>query len=196
MANEMSTYVTVVSDKPEVATKLQELFAPPEAKYEANAIDIINRIKGTSYSYNNETTKEDWNKEVDFPSDELWEELIGPKWLYVDYDHDEQPEHCNIVLRSAWSVPVPFLQTLHTILSEIDNDIIIRGTYEDESYDPSGAFVYAGTDYDDMEDLDEEYDWDEAEEDDFYTENWHDMLAELEQSLVDAYLEFKDEEAE
>lgn len=196
MANEMSTYITIVSDKKEVANKLQEIFKTKEGKYETNALDIINNIKGTEYSFNNETTKEDWNKEIDFPSDDLWDELIGPKWLYVDYEHSDEPEYCNIVVRSAWYVPVPFLQTLHTILSEIDNDIIIRGTYEDESYDPSGAFVYAGTDYDDMEDLDEEFDWDEYEEDDFYTENWHDMLAELEQSLVDAYLEYKDEEAE
>jgi len=196
MANEMSTYITIVSDKKEVADKLQEIFKTEEGKYETNALDIINNIKGTTYSYSNETTKEDWTNEVDFPSDDLWDELIGPKWLYVDYEHSDEPEYCNIVVRSAWHVPIPFLQTLHTILSEIDNDIIIRGTYEDESYDPSGAFVYGGTDYDDMEDLDEEYDWDEAEEDDFYTENWHDMLAELEQSLVDAYLEFKDEEAE
>src|SRR5210317_1229792 len=114
MANEMRTFVTVKSDKPEVATRLQEIFKfeKEDGKYEPNALDIINNIKGTDYTYSNETTKEDWNKEVDFPSDDLWEEMIGPKWLYVEYDHHELPENCNIVLRTAWSVPAPFLNVL------------------------------------------------------------------------------------
>jgi hypothetical protein len=69
MANEMRTFVTVKSDKPEVATRLQEIFKFEKeyGKYEPNALDIINNIKGTDYSYSNETTKEDWDKDVDFP---------------------------------------------------------------------------------------------------------------------------------
>ena len=188
----MRTFVTVVSDKPEVATRLQEIFKfeKENGKYEPNALDIINNIKGTDYTYSNETTKEDWNKEVDFPSDDLWEEMIGPKWLYVEYDHSELPEHCNVVLRTAWSVPAPFLNILRNELQKIDPECYIRGTYEDEGYDPCGAFVYGKFDYDDMEDYDEPFDWDEYEEDDFYLENYHDELGDLENSLVDAYLEY------
>jgi hypothetical protein len=190
MANEMRTYVTIKSDKPEVATRLQEIFKPREGEHEATAIDIINKIKGTDYSFQNETTKEDWNKEVDFPSNDLWEEMIGPKWLYVQYDHQELPENCNIVLRTAWSVPAPFLNILRNELQKIDEDCYIRGTYEDEGYNPSGAFVYGKFDYDDMEDLDEEYDWNEADEDDFYNETWSEACMDLENDLVNAYLEY------
>jgi hypothetical protein len=190
MANEMRTYVTIKSDKPEVATRLQEIFKPREGEHEATAIDVINKIKGTDYSFQNETTKEDWNREVDFPSNDLWEEMIGPKWLYVEYDHQELPENCNIVLRTAWSVPAPFLNILRNQLQEIDSECYIVGTYEDEGYDPCGAFVYGKFDYDDMEDYDEEYDWEEAEEDDFYNETWSDQLLELQNDLEKAYLEY------
>jgi hypothetical protein len=74
------------------------------------------------------------------------------------------------------------------MLSEIDNKIVIKGTYEDESYDPSGAFIYAGTSYSNMEDLDEIYNQEKAFEDDFYNEKWQDKLFKLEQELVEIYL--------
>ena len=189
MANEMRTYVTIKSDKPEVATRLQEIFKPREGEHEATAIDIINNIKGTDYSFQNETTKEDWNRERDWPTVGEWETIIGPKWLYVEYDHQELPENCNIVLRTAWSVPAPFLNILRNQLQEIDPECYIVGTYEDEGYVPCGAFVYGKFDYDDIE-YGEEYDWDEAEEDDFYNETWSDQLLKLQNDLENAYLEY------
>ena len=70
------------------------------------------------------------------------------------------------------------------MLSEIDNKIVIKGTYEDESYDPSGAFIYAGTSYSNMEDLDEIYNQEKAFEDDFYNEKWQDKLFKLEQEFA------------
>jgi len=183
----MRTFVTVKSEDPKVATRLQEIFKPQEGEYEATALDVINNIKGTNYTFND---RDDWDREVDFPSNDLWEQMIGPKWMYVDYDHSDEPEFCNIVLRSAWSVPTGFLDTLRNELQKIDEDCYIKGNYEDESYDPCGAFVYGKFDYDDMEDYDEEYDWDAAEEDDFYTENWHDQIYQLEQDVEKAYLDY------
>jgi hypothetical protein len=187
MANEMRTFVNVKSEDLKVATRLQEIFKPQEGEYEATALDVINNIKGTNYTFND---RDDWDREVDFPSNDLWEEMIGPKWMYVEYDHQDEPEFCNIVLRSAWSVPTGFLDTLRNELQKIDPECHIVGTYEDESYDPCGAFVYGKFDYDDMEDYDEEYDWDEADEDDFYTENWHDQIYQLEQDVEKAYLDY------
>lgn len=193
MANEMRTFVTVKSDDPRVATRLQEIFKYDDSgnKYEADVLDVINNLEGTDFSYSNETTKEDWNIEVDFPSRDLYESIIGPKWMYVEYDHVEnEPESCNIVLRTAWSVPVNFLKRLRDELQKIDEDCYIRGNYEDESYDPCGAFVYGKFDYDDIEDIDEEYDWDESYEDDFYNEKWSEQLMELEDDVVGAYIEY------
>jgi len=187
MANEMRTFVTVKSEDKRVAEKLKELFTPREGQYEASAIDLINRIKGTDYCFKDE--RENWNRDVDFPDNDTWEELIGPKWLYVEYDHHDEPKNCNIVLRTAWSVPIPFLETLKDILTDIDEDCYIKGTYEDESYDPCGGFIYA-KDYDDIEDYDDEFDWDEYEEDDFYLENFHEDLFKLEKDIEAAYFEY------
>ena len=187
MANEMRTFVTVKSEDKRVAEKLRELFEPNEGKYETTAVDLINRIKGTDYCYKDE--RENWNRDVDFPDDDTWEELIGPKWLNVEYDHQDEPDNCTIVLSSAWSVPIPFLQTLTQILTEIDEDCYIKGTYEDESYDPCGAYIYA-KDYDDIEDYDDVFDWDEYEEDDFYLENFHEELFRLERDIEMAYFEY------
>ena len=197
MANEMRTYVTVHSDSEKVATRLQEIFKFDDSgnQYEATALDVINNLEGTNFTYNNETTKEDWNKEVDFPSNDLWDSIIGPKWMYVEYDHGDLPKYCNVVLRSAWSVPTSFLERLRDELQKFDENCYITGTYEDESYDPSGAFVYGKFEYDDIEDYDEEYDEDASYEDDFYNEKWTESLVELEKDLEKAYIEYlKDRE--
>ena len=187
MANEMRTYVTVKSDEPRVATRLKEIFKSRRDNYEVDAIDVINNLEKTSYCYKNE--KEDFNIDVDFPSSELWDRVIGPKWMNVEYDHVEgEPESCNIVLSSAWSVPVNFLSRLRDELQIIDEDCYIMGTYEDESYDPCGAFVYGKFDYDDIEDIEDEYDWDEADENDMYNERWTDSLYELQTDLEVSYI--------
>ena len=184
----MRTYVTVVSNKPEVATRLQEIFKSRKNNYEIDAIDVINNLEGTSYCFSNE--KEDFNKETDFPTNELWESIIGPKWMNVEYDHSELPEDCNTVLSSAWSVPTAFLARLRDELQKIDEDCYLKGTYEDESYDPCGAFVYGKFDHDDVEDIAEEYDWETAEEDDSYNESWVESLNDLASDLEESYLAF------
>jgi hypothetical protein len=194
MANEMMTFVKVVSKKPEVAVRLQEIFKSRKGNHEIDALDVINNIKGTSYCYKNE--KEDFDVDVDFPSNQLWEEMIGPKWMFLEYDHAELPEDCNIVLTSAWAVPIPFLLQLRAELQKVDEDCYIKGTYEDESYDPSGAFIAGKFDYDDIEDNDEIYDWDEANEDDYYSEQWsmtlHDMMDNLETAYLDYVTEMEE----
>lgn len=194
MANEMMTFVKVVSKKPEVAVRLQEIFKSRKGNHDVDALDVINNIKGTSYCYKNE--KEDFDVDVDFPSNQLWEEMIGPKWMFLEYDHAELPEDCNIVLTSAWAVPIPFLLQLRAELQKVDEDCYIKGTYEDESYDPSGAFIAGKFDYDDIEDNDEIYDWDEANEDDYYSEQWsmtlHDMMDNLETAYLDYVTEMEE----
>ena len=194
MANEMMTFVRVVSKKPEVAVRLQEIFKSRKGNHEVDALDVINNIKGTSYCYKNE--KENFDVDVDFPPNQLWEEMIGPKWMFLEYDHAELPEDCNIVLSSAWAVPIPFLLQLRDELQKVDEDCYIKGTYEDESYDPSGAFIAGKFDYDDMEDNDETYDWDEANEDDYYSEQWsmtlHDMMDNLEIVYLDYVKEMEE----
>jgi len=115
--------------------------------------------------------------------------------MNIEFDYSELPEDCHIVLSSAWSVPIPFLLRLRDELQKIDGDCYLKGTYEDESFDPSGAFIVGKYDYDDMEDTDEVYDWDMHNEDDFYTENWYDEINEMATNLEISYIEYlKDRE--
>jgi len=193
MANEMQTFVTVKSNEPRVAKRLQEIFKSRRGTYEVDAIDVINNLEGTSYCYKNE--KENFDVAIDFPSNDMWESIIGPKWMDVEFDYSELPEDCHIVLSSAWSVPIQFLLRLRDELQMIDEDCYLKGTYEDESFDPSGAFIVGKYDYDDMEDTDEVYDWDMHNEDDFYTENWYDEINEMATNLEISYIEYlKDRE--
>jgi len=191
MANEMSTYVKVCNGGEKIANRLKELFTPEEGQYEVNAVEILNRMLGTSYSYND---REDWNRETDWPTQEIWDSHIGPKWMFVDYEHDDNPEDCNIMIRSAWYVPSEFLSKLSEQLSIIDEECFICGTYEDESYDPMGAFLYA-KDWDDIEDLDEVIDYDRIWEDDDYREGLQYSNNDLCDSIIEAYKEYlKDKE--
>lgn len=193
MANEMSTYVRVSNGDQRVAERLKELFTPTEGKYEVTAIDILNRMLGTNYSYRED--REGWDREADWPTQEIWDSYIGPKWMYVDYDHSDEPEDSHIMIRSAWSVPNEFLEKLAEELYTIKEDCYISGTYEDESYNPMGAFIYA-KDWDDLEDLDEEIDYDRIWEDDEYREELQNATNDLRDSLEESYLEHLKEENE
>ena len=76
--------------------------------------------------------KEDWNEELDWPSNDEWDDMIGPKWVYgVEFYMDEGDEEGTFQLRS-WSVPQPILEGLAKIISEIKEDCYLIGTYEDE----------------------------------------------------------------
>jgi hypothetical protein len=47
MANEMRTFVKIISNNKEVSYKLQELFRYRQGNNEADALDVINYINGT-----------------------------------------------------------------------------------------------------------------------------------------------------
>ena len=175
MANHMETYISIKNGDEKVAEKLKEIFTPNEGEYQVDTEDLGKRIFG-----------EDAPEEYDRG---WYSDNVGAKWVYSEYEHDDDCESIHLLLTSAWSVPQGLLERLAKVLSEIKSDCYISGTYEDESYDPCGAFVYAG-DYDDIEDWDEEFNWDKYDEDDFYLENWRDEYMSLEKDLVDAYLEF------
>ena len=192
MANEMTSFLTIKNGDENVAKRLQEIFTPREDG-EVNAVTILNRVLGTNYSYSNE--KEDWNRETDWPDNDIWEKCIGPKWLYVEYDHDDDPESAHIVLRSAWSVPTEFLSFLAEDLASIKEDCYIMGTYEDETYDPMGAFVYAKG-FDDIEDYDDEIDFDRMWDDDEYRDELWEEVNQMARDIESYYLEDKAENPE
>ena len=72
-----------------------------------------------------------------------------------------------------------------------NTEVIVRGTYEDESYNPTGAFIYA-KDYSDIEDTDigeEDIDYDKLYEDDEYRDGLDQKRFDLADSLYKSYTE-------
>jgi hypothetical protein len=97
---------------------------------------------------------------------------------------DEYSSEVDLVIETSWSVPTEYLKK---IVEFIGGDVVVYGTYEDEGYDPLGAFVYA-VDYDDIEDY-EEVEYDKMFQDDDYMEEMYDGLYELRDSLYEGYRE-------
>jgi hypothetical protein len=193
MANEMETYVSIKNGNKEVSKKLDELFTPTEGEYNSRTIELINRLYNKDFTWDislskdeNEANKNTW------PEYNWLGDNVGSKWIYSEFDGDEDFSYIHLVLTTPWSVPQGFLKKLSEILSDIKKDCYIVGTYEDEGYDPMGAFIYANG-YDDIEDLDEEIDDDRIWEDDFYTEELREKTSKLQSDIEDAYLQFLNE---
>ena len=175
MANHMETYIQIKNGDDRVLEKVREIFTPNGGQYDVGTEDLMKRIFG-----------EDAPEEYDYG----WAcDNLGAKWIYSEYEDSDECEYIDLRLTSAWSVPQGLLKGLSKALYNIKEDCYICGTYEDESMDPCGAFIYA-KDYDDIEDYDDEYDWDKEEEDDFYRENWHEKIYELKTDVEKAYLEY------
>lgn len=175
MANHMETYITIKNGDIKVAEKLKEIFTPKEGEYQVDTEDLVKRIFG---EYSPEEYDRGW-----------YIDNIGAKWIYSEFEYDDNCEYIHLHTTSAWSVPQGLLERLAKVLSEVKEDCYIIGTYEDESYDPCGAFVYAG-DYDDIEDWDGEIDYDKMWEDDEYRDELYENFNELRDELESCYLEY------
>jgi len=127
MISEIKTFVTAHSDNSQVIQRLKELLSPREGKSETSAIDIINNVYNTSYCYEGE--KEDYNKEVDFPPYELWNNMIGSEWLFVDFEESDTVEDCYILIRCADVVPIELIEFLKYELQEVDKNCYLTATY-------------------------------------------------------------------
>lgn len=171
MAQTMMTYVKVGNLNEETHKKFVELF---------EEIDDIpnhyNKLYETNFKCFEDIDRE-WMSEN-----------IGAKWMGVECDIDEFSSEADLVLESSWDVPTQYLQK---IVEFIGGDVVVYGTYEDESYNPIGAFVYA-VGYDDIEDYDE-VETDKMFQEEGYMEEIYDGLYELRDSLYEGYLEVKNE---
>lgn len=188
MANEMETYISIKNGNNDISKKLDELFTPIDGEYDVKTIPLINRLYGKSFTWDvNLSRDENEANGNTWPEYNWLGDNVGSKWIYSEFDGDEDCSFIHLILRSAWSVPQGFLRKLSDELIKIKSDCYITGTYEDESYDPMGAFLY-GNEWDDIEDLDEEIDSDRIWEDDFYTEELREKVSQLESDIENAYL--------
>jgi hypothetical protein len=180
MANMMTTYVKIVNLNDETRKKVLDLFSTPENSSYVNILENLNKVYGENFT-DGESVSREW-----------MDDNVGSKSLEIETSSDgEESDYFDLILTSAWNVPTGYLEKLTSVLNEIDEEVALYGTYEDESYSPIGAFVYA-YDYDDMEDYDE-IDSERMWEDDDYREEMHDELHAHRDSLWESYLEVKED---
>lgn len=176
MANTMTTYVKICNLNEVTFNKVKELFDTKDG-LQVDIDNHFNRLFSTEF--------DDLNHEIDW---EWMHKNIGSKWIRIEYD--EYDLQVNLMIESAWSVPTYYLQNLIGFLNRYDTDIVAYGTYEDESYSPVGAFVYA-YEYDDIEDYDVDFElmWN----DDDYSDRMYDEIATFSLSLYQSYLQVKNQ---
>lgn len=92
---------------------------------------------------------------------------LGSKWTYfVDASSDDE-----FIIDSAWYPPKEFFIHLYKMMSSIDPETIIEVRYEDESYNPVGAFLikkdengdvfYSQNEEEGLENPTDDMDWDD-----------------------------------
>jgi hypothetical protein len=183
MANMMTTYVKIVNLNNQTIKKVLELFSKTEKSYYVNLNENLNKVYGENFSEKKEVTR-------------IWmDDNVGSKFLDIETNYNiGVSDYFELIITSAWEVPTKYLEKMTSLLNKFDKEVAIYGTYEDESYEPIGAFVYA-YDYDDMEDY-VEVDSEKMIDDDDYRDKIYVSLKELRDSLWESYLEVKKEREE
>jgi hypothetical protein len=191
MANIMTTYVKIKNLDEETHKKLVDL-------YETNneSFDVLDILRHFNKLYDRNFNDTDNFYGVAFMNDN-----VGSKWLSIEFgcwsteEFKQYSDTVDLVLESAWNVPTLYLEKLTEVLTEINKDVVVYGTYEDESWEPMGAFVYA-YDYDDIEDYDEEVEVEDMLQDEDYRYEVMNDLREHRDAMYEAYLEVKAEREE
>ena len=183
MANEVRTYIEVKSDKNETFKKLQELLGDADYSEMGHTMWLYNRL----YDFPNDN--EDYDRGD-------YTEKMGAKWCYVD-DMDADEGVFTMTTVSAWYYCEGAIRRLQEILHEVDEEVCIAFTYEDESMDPIGGgacykgelFTYEDSlEWPNYDDYEEESDYDSALEEMY--DSVYQICEELKnEAMVDVYEE-------
>lgn len=191
MANVMTTYVKIKNLDEESHKKLVDLFQTEGDSFTDK--DLLPHF--------NKLYERNFNDTDNFYGIAFMNDNVGSKWLNIEFgcwsteEFKQFSDTVDLVLESAWNVPTLYLEQLTYVLTQINKDIVVYGTYEDESWEPMGAFVYAD-DYDDIEDYDEEVEIDDMLNDEEYRYQVMNDLYEHRDMMLEAYLEVKREREE
>ena len=187
----MTTYVKIKNLDEESHKKLVDLFQTKgETFTDEDLLPHFNKLYDRNF-----------NDTHNFYGISFMIDNVGSKWLTIEFgcwsfeEFKQYSDTVDLILETAWNVPTKYLEQLTSVLTEINKDIIVYGTYEDESYEPIGAFVYAD-DYDDIEDYDDEVDVDSMLNDEEYRYETMNNLYEHRDMLLEAYLQVKQEREE
>jgi hypothetical protein len=193
MANHVDTYITVYNLDDKVKDKLNEIFKSYDEDNYLAGVELINRLWGTTFTWNQNLTHEENEAEGNTLPDREWmDENIGSKWIGVDV-FDMNENDANISVSTAWDYPEGFVRKLTDVLTEVKKDVYIAGLFEDESIQPVGAFVFAH-EFDDVEEMEHEYDVSEVWENDDIRDEFYDELHNLRDGMIADYLDFLNDE--
>jgi len=191
MANIMTTYVKIKNLDKEAHNKLVELYQTDSESFtDKDLLPHFNKLYDRNF-----------NDTDNFYGIAFMNDNVGSKWLSIEFgcwsteEFKQYSDTVDLVLESAWNVPTKYLEQLSYVLTQINKDVIVYGTYEDESWEPMGAFVYAD-DYDDIEDYDEEVEFEDMLNDEEYRYEVMNDLHEHRDAMLEAYLEVKAEREE
>jgi len=183
MSNEVRTYIEVKSDNNDVFKKLQSLLGDADYKEMGHTMWLYNRL----YDFPND------NEEYDRGD---YTERMGAKWCWLD-DIDRGDENFTMTTVSAWYYCEGAIRRLQEILQEVDEEVCIAFTYEDESLDPIGGgacykgelFTYEDSlEWPNYDDYEEESDYDSALEEMY--DSVYQICEELKnEAMVDVYEE-------
>lgn len=174
MANEVTNYISVVSENSELHKKLEEIFGVSDntSSKDLTEVNFINWVFDLS---------------DDFDFDRSWmEDNIGAKW--VKGEHVNQFDNTTeLVFYSAWYQADKFCEAICNKLQEIDENVIVKNNFEEESYDFVGSSffskIYSDEELVDMDDWDVDRLWD----DDDYRNELFEYQKQLSSTFMDYY---------
>ena len=126
MANHVTTWIAVHQGTAQVFKKLKEMFTLPEGKW-----DYSEEIDFHKLLYPNHVD-EDYDRNV-------FTERMGAKWCYISDVDVMDDDEFNMTTISAWNWSSGAFERLFEILKEIDEDVVLTATYEDEGYNFVGG---------------------------------------------------------
>lgn len=191
MANHVSTWIDVQSDKQEVFQKMEDMFRGSNYKDHGDTMWLYRKLY-------------DLDESAEYDRGD-YTEAMGAKWCYIE-DVTIENDFFEASLTSAWDYPRYAIEQLWNILSEVDEEVSISFTFEDEGLNfIGGGCIWRGELMDTAEDWSER--WPDIESDDYdekYDELWdlvgdaksqmmHDMISEVRLEMAD-YDEIEDSE--
>lgn len=145
MANHVTTTLEVVSDEPQVFQQLKSWFDNKN----------WDELSDTMFLYN--TLYPEANGVYDRSE---YTDRMGSKWAYID-DMEIEDDYFRMNVVSAWYFIEYGIDKLGKLLNQIDEKVLLKYTFEDESLDPIGGGAwYKG----EMEFEEDSYEWPDEDE--------------------------------
>jgi len=177
MANHVYTYIEVESENPKVFEKLESMFPEDDDwRTKSGGMYLHDKLYGPSEYDRTE-----------------FSERMGAKWCHIE-EVETDEEFFTLSTESAWYYCEGVVEQLHSILSEIDEKVWVKFTFDDESSSQplGGGAVYMGelSMHDEVFNEPEEEDFDTTEAYEESMENYWELQVEKRTDLRDKSIEY------